>query len=157
MKNLPEVDEVIDMVDDPLEVATEEVCLTRFSAIPWECTFRVDGRVAVCEPVREDLIPDRVFHPRRGVEDVNRVDERHTEIVARVIERFILEPTFLGEDGRLVAVMEPEAVTEPAEWWLDSDEPVVILIIVADFLHRCLERAPKARLARVEVPHGRIF
>jgi hypothetical protein len=55
---------VIEMIDDALKVPSEEITGLRLSS-PLFDAGRVVGRVTVGEPLRENLIPDRVLRPVR--------------------------------------------------------------------------------------------
>ena len=45
------------------------------------------------------------------MEDIDWVDEWDTEVVARIIERLLLEPSFFSVDGRLLSIIQTETVT----------------------------------------------
>ena len=74
----PKIPDIVQLIDNALQIAAEKFLVAHSSLHPpGKRPFRVDGRVAVTEPLRENLIPDRVVDPCGCHRDIRRVHPGH--------------------------------------------------------------------------------
>ena len=67
--------QVIQVIDDTLQIAAEEIVVQRFAA-PWFDLFRIVGRIAIGESLRKDLIEYGILNPCRGFQYIDRIKKR---------------------------------------------------------------------------------
>ncbi|MPN05021.1 hypothetical protein SDC9_152270 [bioreactor metagenome] len=71
------------MIDDPLQVAAEEVLSVRVFRAPSQRAFRIVARIPIGETLRENLIPNGFFDPFRCFVAIDFMEEGHPEVIIR--------------------------------------------------------------------------
>ena len=89
-KNRAEIDavdtqvlQIIKVIDDPLQVAAEEVLAAWICRTPSQRAFRIVARIPIGKTFRKNLIPNRFFDPFRCFVAIDFMEEGHPEVVVR--------------------------------------------------------------------------
>ncbi|MNI12751.1 hypothetical protein D3C73_659450 [compost metagenome] len=106
-----ELAQMIQMVNDPLQVAAEKVLRCRRSA-PRLHIGRIPAGIAICKPLRENLIKDSVLHPGRRSKNVTTVYVREFKQPVGIRRTLSHKLTFCHPDA-LMPFLQQKSVFQP--------------------------------------------
>ncbi|MNW50722.1 hypothetical protein D3C74_281820 [compost metagenome] len=103
-----EIGQVVQMVNDTLQIAAEEVAIFRFTS-PFQRSFRIIGLIAIRKALGKNLIKHCVFRPLRRTLQVYRMQERKFE-QSQVLLWHLLIITLFSKPELLLALCQNKAI-----------------------------------------------
>ena len=112
----PKILQIWQFLADPLEISAVFLPVRDLSRLPGEYVRVILSRAAAAEPVRKDLIPDRIIDPCRRPVHIRRVHPWHDKVLQEPsfhVDLLLCQKSVLKIIPHLVLCMELEIILAP--------------------------------------------